>query len=252
MKTRIHALRAALAAAALLPSALGAQDAAQIEAVMKKMRDQLRTTMTQLQTAQAENAALQAAKVENEAGIKGLQGKVSTLTKQSAADKVEAEKKINDLQSQLATRATEIAMLKETLGKWKEGFAKAAEIARAKEAERAKLASKVIVLERKVASHERKNAEMYATGAEILDRYEKFGFGTAIGMREPFVGIARVKLENAMQELDEKLAKGKIRPGDTPEEGGAPPAPESEAAAPAQKPADAARNAGPASKKPGS
>jgi hypothetical protein len=46
---------------------------------------------------------------------------------------------------------------------------------------------------------------MYQAGMEILDRYEKFGLGDAILAREPFTATQRVKFQNLVQDLSDKL-----------------------------------------------
>ena len=143
-----------------------------------------------------------------------MTAQVEALTKQSAADKDAADKAITDLKAKVADQDTELTQLKDALGKWKEGYAKAADIASAKEAERA--ASQVILLDRKVADRETKNAELFRIGSEILRRYERFGIGDALAAREPFVGIARVKLENQVQDYQDKLLDQKIKPGQPP------------------------------------
>ena len=74
------------------------------------------------------------------------------------------------------------------------------------------MTSEKIVLERKVADQQVKNAEMFKISNEILTRYEKFGLGTAIAAREPFVGLTRIKLKNQIQDLGDKLADQKIKP----------------------------------------
>lgn len=181
-----------------------------------RLREMLRTTMLQLRAAENERAALQAAQAESAAKEKALTEQVEALTKQSAADKDAADKAITDLKAKVADQDTEIAQLKDALEKWKQGYAKAADIANAKEAERAKLASQVILLDRKVADRETKNAEMFRIANEILRRYERFGLGDALLAREPFVGIARVKLENQVQDYQDKLLDQKIKPGQPP------------------------------------
>ena len=69
-----------------------------------------------------------------------------------------------------------------------------AELARKTEAERAKLSSENIQLKRVVADQRMKNAKMFEIGTEILTRYSKFGLGTAITAREPFIGVTRARL----------------------------------------------------------
>ncbi len=189
-----------------------------------RMRDALKKIMLQLRDSEAARATAQAAQLDAEAKNKELTTKTDDLTKKVAtlikdsikakdiADKLEA-----DLNGKVASRDKEIAQLKEALGKWKDGYQKASDVANAKEKERADMAGKVIIMERKVADYERKNVAMYQAGSEILDRYQKFGLGTALLAREPFVGTMRVKFQNWMQDYGDKLEAQRIKPS----EGGA-------------------------------
>jgi hypothetical protein len=75
-----------------------------------------------------------------------------------------------------------------------------------------------------VADQRTKNAQMYQIGLEVLSRYERFGLGDALTVREPFIGVTRVKFENLIQDYSDKLADAKIKP-EVPPESGAKPAP---------------------------
>ncbi len=172
--------------------------------------------MLQLRASEAEKATLQAAQTESAAKEKALSDQVEALTKQSAADKDASDKAISDLKAKVADQEKELTELKDTLEKWKEGYAKAADIAKAKEGEREKLAGQVILLDRIVADRERKNAELFRVGNEILTRYERVGLGDVLATREPFVGITRVKLENQVQDYQDKLLDQRIKPGQPP------------------------------------
>src|SRR5271165_4308915 len=97
-----------------------------------KLREMLRTTMLQLRASEAEKATLQAAQTESAAKEKALTDQVEALTKQSAADKDASDKAISDLKAKVADQEKELTELKDTLEKWKEGYAKAADIAKAK------------------------------------------------------------------------------------------------------------------------
>lgn len=79
-------------------------------------------------------------------------------------------------------------------------------MARTKEAERAKLAGDIILLQRHVADLETRNMALFKLGNEILSRYESFGLGTALTAREPFTGLTRTKLENLVQTYQDKLS----------------------------------------------
>jgi len=186
-----------------------------------RMRDALKRIMLQLRDSETARATAQAAQTEAETKNKELTAKVDELNKkvaaqikQSIADKDASDKLAAGLNTTVAARDKEVAQLKDALGKWKEGYQKAAEVARAKETERAEMAGKVIIMERRVAEADRKNAAMYQAGIEILDRYEKFGLGTALRAREPFVGTMRVKFQNWIQDYGDNLDAQRIKPAE--------------------------------------
>lgn len=177
-----------------------------------KLRESLRATMLQLRNAEAERANLQAAQAETEAKNKSLTEQLETLTKQAAANQATADKSIAELQTKIEERDREIGQLRVTLDQWKTDHKKITAIANTKEAQRAKLADQVILLDRKVSEQRTRNAAMYQLGTEVLARYEKFGLGDALTSREPFVGLTRVKFQNLIQDYADKLADERIKP----------------------------------------
>lgn len=195
--------------AATLPAA---EEADPAMAVLKRMREQLRTVMIQQQKTEADRAALAAEKIDLETKNADLTKKLEALTKLNASERTASEKAIADLKVKNEDQAADMVRLNESLAKWKAGYQKLEELAKAKEAERAKLADKTVILDRKVADYRRLNDELYKTGSEVLSRYENFGLGTALTAREPFTRLTRVKLENLMQEFKDKLDDGKIKP----------------------------------------
>jgi len=176
-----------------------------------KLRESLRATMLQLRTAEAERATLQAAKTELEEKNKNLSTQIETLMKQAAANQTEADRAIAELKGKVDERDREIGGLRVTLDKWKVDHQKVTEYAKGKEAARARLAERVIVLDRQVADQQRKNMAMYKLGTEVLERYESFGLGTALTSREPFLGLTRVKFENLIQDYSDTLADERIK-----------------------------------------
>jgi len=187
-----------------------------------KLRETLRNTMLQLRTAQNERAALQATQAETEQKLKALTTEVESLGKEAAATK----KTAGDQEAQLAK-------FKEALQNWEKAYKQAVDAANSKEAARAKLADEVIILQRQVADQRTRNAAMFQTANEILTRYERFGLGEALAAKEPFVGATRVKLENQVQDYEDKLADERIKDQDkarpeTQTKGQQSPAPQSE------------------------
>lgn len=203
------------------------QAADQANTVEERLRGQLRSTMLQLRDAQNQAATLQSAQAEDEKQKKALTDRVDELTKQAASDKDAATKTIADLNAKVTDQTTLINQMKDALDKWKEAYNKAVEVATTKEAQRAKFESQAILLQRRVENDENKNLALYQLGKEVLNRYEKFGLGTAITSREPFVGITKVKLENLVQDYSDKLMDQTVKPGVAP-------APERPAASPSQ------------------
>lgn len=183
---------------------------------MQKMREMVRNSMIQLRDANAKLATAQAAQAEAEDKAKELQGKLDELTKKSAADHKSSTETIDDLRVKLANSEMIGNHLTESLTKWKQGYAKLAEYAKATEGKRAELASKCVLQDRLIAEQQSKNAEMYKLANEVLDRYAQFGLGTAISAREPFVGITKVKFQNLLQDYQNKIGDQIIRKDASP------------------------------------
>jgi hypothetical protein len=175
------------------------------ETIETRLREKLRDTMLQLRdaetAAETERAALQAAQAQSADEKKALTEKLEAITKEANANGL-AAKAVDGLKTQVARQDKEIAQLKETI----ESCQQAAELTRKKDAERAKLVDEAVTeLERLVADRQMKNLALYKIGTEILQRYQQFGLGDAISAREPFVGITRVKLQNLVQDYQDKL-----------------------------------------------
>ncbi len=204
-----------LATAPFLTASLHAAD--KVDPAQQKMREMVRNSMIQLRDANAKLTTAQAAVADDEEKIKGLQADLEALTKKSTAEKKIANEMIEDLKSKLLNTEIQINHLTESLAKWKLGYAKLAEYAKTTEGKRAELASKIILLDRRIAEQQVKNAEMYRLANEVLDRYAQFGLGTAISAREPFVGITKVKFQTLVQDYQNKLTDQTIR-SDNPSE----------------------------------
>ena len=172
-----------------------------------RLRDTLRTTMLQLRSTQNDLASSQAALFALTEEKKAVVAQNDVLKKQAVADHMEAGKAIADLKLVNVGHVDDIARLTEALAKTKIALDQASALARAKEDERARVASELIVAQRRGDDLHAKNLALYKTGNEILLRYEKFSLGDALSAREPFVGLTRVKMENFVQDYADKLAE---------------------------------------------
>jgi chromosome segregation ATPase len=202
---------------------LPADDASAEASFQTRMRETLRNTMQQLNDAQNQVAILQVAQAQSDkdkadltAKVDALNAQLKTLAEQSAADRDTAAKSIATLNDQVATQKKQLAAFTEALAQWKVAYNQMAQLAKNTEEARAMLAADKILLQRLVDDRELKNAELYKTGTEILDRYEKFSLGDAITAKEPFVGVTRVRLQNLVQDYQDKLLDERISPGQPP------------------------------------
>jgi chromosome segregation ATPase len=199
----------------LLLSGLGpfaSADDIQQATVESRLRDALRNTMLQLRDAQGQVATLQATQAQSDkdnadlkAKIDALNTQVATLTKQSANDRAVSDQVIADLKTQVARQADEIKRVNEALTEWKAAYNQVSQLAEAKEKARADFALQAALSQRTVEDRERKNLALYQLGNEILVRYEKFSLGEALGAKEPFAGLTRVKLQELVQDYKDKL-----------------------------------------------
>jgi chromosome segregation ATPase len=194
----------------LLTGVLGAAEPANTEA--DRMRAALRDTMLQLRTAQSDVAGLQAAQAAVADEKKALVDKYDALKKQIVADRTVSDKTVAVLNAQLAEQKETAIRLNAALQKSKAEGEKTAQAVQAAEAQVAKLKNEAIVQGRRVADLQAKNLALYLTGNEILSRYEEFSFGNALKAKEPFVGLTRTKLENLVQDYQDKLLDQRAKP----------------------------------------
>jgi len=168
-----------------------------------KLRETLRNLTLRLRSAETERNNLLTEKAQLTQDNKALSEKVDALTKQAASDK----ETIATLTSKSTDQEAALAEAKEALEKWKKAYEQAAVVAQKEKAAHDKLAAEVVLLQRKVSDRESKNRELFRLANEILTRYEKFSLGEALAAREPFTGLTRVKLENLVQDYQDKLSQ---------------------------------------------
>jgi len=200
------------------------EDLAAAQASEAKMREAMRTAIIRARNLEDERGRLQAQVAQAAGVIQAL--KVDLETKVAALGQLEAE--VRRMEAEFNRRlaeqgegsagqrekmrklAEEVERLTATLEKWKTAYQEAANVARAKEAERARLASENQALDQRAASCETKNAALFMVGGEILDRYAGVGPGDSLAVREPFIGVKRVELQNLVQDYRDKLLDQRV------------------------------------------
>ena len=182
-----------------------------------RLREALKNTTLQLRSAQGETATAQAASIAAEQKAKALEAKVAelekrnaTLAKQSNDDKAASEKNIATLNNRLAEREKRLAEYIAALDKWKAAYQAAVTSAKKNDGEREKLAGEVVSLKNTVADRERKNIALFNVSNEILDRYQNYALGKSLAAKEPFIGNARVEIENHVQGYKDRILDHRI------------------------------------------
>jgi len=176
------------------------------------LRSALRDKTLELRTVQSDLAALQASQGAMADENKAIVVKYEAMKKQIAADRTAADKAAAALSAQAAEQKQMIARLSEALEKAKTEGEKTTQAAQLAEAKGAKLTNDNIVLERRAADRERKNLALFLVANEILSRYEEFSLGNALRAKEPFIGLTRTKLENLVQDYQDKIQEQRVRP----------------------------------------
>jgi chromosome segregation ATPase len=171
-----------------------------------KFREALRDAMLKLRDAQGQLANAQAAQYAAEAKATELAAKSDNLAKELAEERNTSTNKIAELTKTIAERDGSILELTAALQKWKTSYGQVTQLASKRESQRAQLEAANQKLQRQLEDQQAKNIEMYHAAMEVLERYEKFGFGDALLAREPFTAAQRVKFQNLVQDLTDKIA----------------------------------------------
>ena len=172
-----------------------------------RLKETLRTLTLRLRSAETERNNLLSEKAQFDQEKKTLTDKAEALTKQVADQKAQ----LDTCTTKATEQEKELTDAKDSLTKWKTAYDQLSTAAKKVDAERAKFADQVVLLQRTVADREAKNRELFKLGNEILTRYEKFSVGDALAAKEPFTGLARVKLQNLVQDYGDKLADQRVK-----------------------------------------
>lgn len=212
MKTRL------LLAGLVLPLTLAGAARADDATLENQLRNQLRTTVTQLRELQDQQATLQAQKTAAEQERDALKKKVggggaaaapsrkalaeaAALRRSLAGAKGEAE----TLKQTAAQAQTELQSLKQQLDQTQTAL-------RGVQAQNEEMRATLVSTNSTLQACEAKNVQLIGLGNEVLDRYKKVGLGTAMAAKEPFTGLRRVQLQNLAQGYEDRLRAGRYDP----------------------------------------
>ncbi|WP_248795823.1 DNA repair protein [Pseudomonas sp. MWU13-2105] len=185
-------------------------DGACAEGMEERLRTQLRSTTQQLQALQSEQAQAGAARIAAENQTKAAQAQIKQLEAELAKAKGLSEQLAGQQQNLQNQAQAFAAASNEQLGKFKKAYDELLVMAKAKEAERARLQVQLSERDTQVQQCSVKNQQMYAVAKEILAAYEKIDVAEVMKIRQPFAGGARVKFEEMAQVFGDNLYKNQF------------------------------------------
>ncbi|ATQ66864.1 MULTISPECIES: hypothetical protein [Methylosinus] len=198
MRVGTFALALSFSILSLLPAAGADSDG-------DRLRDALRGAIMQQRALEDQRAALQAKLTEAESARARLEGQIKTAKGEvKAAEKAHREA-IEEFNQRLADRD-------QTLEKWKVAYEEAADVARAKDAERAKFEAQAASFKASLKVCKTKNAELGKIGRELLQHYESANFADLAMASEPLTGVRRVEIQNLLQDYNDKILDQKVAP----------------------------------------
>ena len=177
-----------------------------LRAELRNVTAQLQQTRGELELLKAKGApAAKAAPVAAPASD-GLKKELARSQSQLAQERAQREKLAAE-QQRGAAAAQETAA---SLAQYRQASEQLAATGKQLAAERARLDGEVATQRGALARCEAKNAQLYATGQEILQAYESLDVLGVMKARQPFAAQSRVKLEQIAQQYGDQLYQGRF------------------------------------------
>ncbi|APA70918.1 hypothetical protein [Janthinobacterium sp. 1_2014MBL_MicDiv] len=206
--TRVSALLLAVLAggAAQAQGQKGQSMEERLRAELRNVTAQLQQTRGELELLKAKGApAAQAAPVAVPASD-GVKKELARSQALLAQERAQREKLLAEQQRGAA--ATQEAA--DNLAQLRQASEQLAATGKQIEAERLRLDGEVAAQRGVLARCESKNAQLYATGQEILRAYEGLDVLGVMAARQPFAAQSRVKLEQIAQQYGDQLYQGRF------------------------------------------
>ncbi|WP_159729618.1 hypothetical protein [Methylosinus sp. Ce-a6] len=178
---------------------------ARADAEADRLREALRGAITQTRALEDQRASLQAKLTEVENAQKALKERLE-------ATKADLTRVTKDYREAIEQYKRSIEEHDQTLEKWRTAYEEAADVARGKEAERAKVEGLANALKASAKNCVIRNNELVKVGRELLARYEGANFVDATLASEPLLGARRVEIQNLLQDYKDKILDQKVTP----------------------------------------
>ena len=177
-----------------------------LRAELRNVTAQLQQTRGELELLKAKGAPAAKAAPAAAPASDGLKKELARSQSQLAQERAQREKLAAE-QQRGAAAAQETAA---SLAQYRQASEQLAATGKQLAAERARLDGEVATQRGALARCEAKNAQLYATGQEILQAYESLDVLGVMKARQPFAAQSRVKLEQIAQQYGDQLYQGRF------------------------------------------
>lgn len=204
-----------LAGAAQAQGQKGQSMEERLRAELRNVTAQLQQTRGELEMLKAKGTPAATAAPVAAPASDGLKKELARSQSQLAQERAQREKLAAE-QQRGAAAAQEAAA---SLAQLRQASEQLAATGKQLAAERARLDGEVTAQRGALARCESKNAQLYATGQDILQAYESLNVLDVMKARQPFAAQSRVKLEQIAQQYGDQLYQGRFdarQTSDTP------------------------------------
>jgi hypothetical protein len=163
-----------------------------------RLREALRSATIQIRGLEDQVTALQTQLASAESDKTALKARVD-------AAKAETQLAVKQYRTAVEEFNHRLAERDEVLGKWKAAYEEAANVARAKDAERAKFEGLAAAFKAGSKACLAKNVQLVKVGRELLHRYESVTIGNMVLAQEPLIGLKRVEIQKLLQDYGDKI-----------------------------------------------
>jgi chromosome segregation ATPase len=170
-----------------------------------RLRDALRAAIAQARSLDDQRVTLQVQLAEASKQRDALKRDVDAAKAAVKKSQAELRQAVSDFNDRLEER-------NQTLDKWKAAYDDAANVAREKDAERAKFEAEAASFKASTKSCEAKNGALVKVGLDMLDGYRNLDPGKLFAIQEPLIGIGKVGHENQTQDFLDRILDQKAKP----------------------------------------
>jgi chromosome segregation ATPase len=205
-------LIAGVAASLILVFVCQARVLAADDARSSREREMLHRAQEALRESQADNSALAQGKAETEQKLKAASEQLDTLRNANKSERSALQAKLKATADAQADAASQLEQARRQVAALSTEKQEMADKLRLSESQLKKVQQDLDSSRTANTSCEAKNLKLYEYSQELAQRYQAKGVWASLTQHEPVLGIANVKVENVLQEYQDKLASQRVQP----------------------------------------